>query len=83
MHDDPSQPPTTPTGPEPHTDAAEPASGDLRRLERDVNGLVARADQVDAELHAIDLTLVLLAFAFGALAGLVYLQAKELRALTG
>lgn len=68
---EPTEPPTPP-------DASEPATGDTRRLERDVNGLAARVDQLDSEVRALDITVVLIAFAFGALAGLLYLQARQL-----
>lgn len=80
---EPAEQPTPPTGPEPHAESAEPDTRDVRALTRDVSGLVARVDQLDAEVHAIDITIVLLAFALGALAGLVYLQARDLKELTG
>jgi hypothetical protein len=83
MPDEPAEPQNPPTGPDTPPEPAEAPHGGARRLERDVNGLLARADQVDAEIHALDITVVLIAFALGALAGLVFLQSKELRALTG
>lgn len=69
--------------PEPETPEETP-EGDtraVRRLERDVSALISTADQLGAEIHALDITLVLFAFAFGALAGLVYLNSREIREL--
>jgi hypothetical protein len=79
--DDDAPQPHRPTGPQPHADAPEDASEPSKRLERDVSALVATVDQHSAEIDALDITVLLLAFAFGALAGIVYLHARQLSEL--
>jgi hypothetical protein len=55
----------------------------VRDLERAVNGLVAGADQQAAELHALNALFLVQAFAFGALAAIVFLQGRQIKELTG
>lgn len=64
----------------PHADAP-PEPKPPPRVERDVNGLVARVDQLDAELETVNALLLMQAFAFGALIGIVILQARKLTEL--
>jgi hypothetical protein len=66
----------------------QPASGDdsghdavERDLARDVTALVATVDQHSAELDTLNAILMLTIFAFGALAGIVFLQARTIREL--
>lgn len=67
---------------ETETNASEaPPAGATQALGRDVAALVATADQHSAELDAINVQLAVLVFALGALAGVVFLQHRELRSL--
>jgi hypothetical protein len=52
-----------------------------RDLARDVTALVATVDQHSAELDTLNAILMLTIFAFGALAGIVFLQARAIREL--
>lgn len=54
----------------------------LRRLEETVSALVASVDQQHAELESLNVIVLLTAFAFGALAGIVFLQGRQIRELT-
>jgi hypothetical protein len=71
-----------------HGEAPQPASDSdsghdavERDLARDVTALVATVDQHSAELDTLNAILMLTIFAFGALAGIVFLQARAIREL--
>lgn len=66
------------TGPE---DALEPELGG--RLARDVAALIATVDQHSSELDSLNVVILCTAFAFGALAGIVFLQYRALVELQG
>jgi hypothetical protein len=92
MNDQPSPDQTTTGAPVGPVDATEPDSQPepreqppraVRDLERAVNGLVAGADQQAAELHALNALFLVQAFAFGALAAIVFLQGRKITELTG
>lgn len=85
-----SEPSPAPNGAAPQDTPAEAASGDAsghdaaveRDLARDVTALVATVDQHSAELDTLNAILMLTIFAFGALAGIVFLQSRQLRELS-
>ena len=86
---EPAQQPNPPSQPEPPTTPAEGVSEPETSshgtqsdgLLRDVNGLVASVDQLHAELRHQAIVGLTLAFAFGALAGIVLLQGRRLTLL--
>jgi hypothetical protein len=55
----------------------------LRDIRRDVAGLIARVDQAETAIAGLNVEQMILFFAVGALAGVVFLQHRELRALAG
>jgi hypothetical protein len=78
---------TTAPGAEIHQNQAasvdESAHSSDRALARDVTTLVATVDQHSAEIDMLNRELLIFAFAFGALAGLVFLQHRNLKELAG
>lgn len=72
-----SDPPESAEAAAPTTDGASQA------LHRDVAALVATVDQHSAELDAIKVEQMILVFALGALAGVVFLQHREMRKVVG
>lgn len=86
-----SEAPDQPAGPGSPGEAPEGVQGDggahndanpLGGLGRDVAALVATVDQHSAELDTLNRELLIWAFAFGALAGLVFLHHRTLKDLT-
>ena len=83
------QPPTPDNAPSEPTDTPAEASGEpdetirLQKLHRTVHGLLARVDQQSEELEAINALMLVIAFACGALAGIVFLQGRQIKELTG
>lgn len=65
--------------PTPERAATSPDSA--QKLHRDVTTLVATVEQHSAELDAMNLQQLVLVFAFGALAGIVFLQHRQIRGL--
>lgn len=65
------------------SDTAVDRAATERALARDVAALVATVDQMSAELESLNLVVLMTAFAFGALAGIVYLQGHQLKELHG
>jgi hypothetical protein len=74
----PEAPPAPPEAPDPQAGIIR-----LRDLRRDVTGLIARMDQAESAIAGLNVEQMILFFAVGALAGVVFLQHRELRALAG
>lgn len=61
--------------------AAAAADESAQALHRDVTTLMATVDQHSAELDAINVEQMVLVFALGALAGVLFLQHREIKGL--
>lgn len=87
---DAATPPDPPAAAIPCPPASQPVSDDEsapdgadRTLARDVTALIATVDQHSSELDTLNAIQMLTIFALGALAGVVFLQARHVRELSG
>lgn len=79
--------PPQPIGPEHPTEGPQPGSANEsapeRALARDVTTLIATVDQHSSEIDAVQAMMLIAFFAMGALAGVVFLQGRQIKELTG
>lgn len=72
-----------PEQPDPEPEHEEQKPRAVQNLERDVGGLTAGYDQLEADLHSHWAVMLVLAFALGSLAAIVFLQGRKLKELSG